>query len=204
MKIENYIFEKGTNICLFVNGTVSGTGTRLKNGVNANQYNTENAYEVPAAEIDEPIENIVFGVSKRTPGGGNWTHPTEGAALETKVAEAAEKVCEQINKMRDAIFYQSVPIPNSEHSLQFRGSKDFERLSTLRDAIRDGATEVQVIVESNDMPVIPADDFVAAWQAGVVRNSAASLNARTLKNEVLAASTVAEVNAVDITTGWPE
>lgn len=194
------IIENITNRVIYTGGTLTDSGY-IGEGVRAPNVNTENSR---AVEVESLPEDFIQGASTYNEIDDVWEHPTEGGALENKLSNNAEGICAEINRKRDEIFFAGVDIPNTEHSLQFRGMDDFMRLSTLMDAIRDGAPSVQVIVESNEMPSIDAADFTAAWQAGMQRNSQASLNARNLKNQVIAASSISAQNAIDIEYGWPE
>ena len=48
------------------------------------------------------------------------------------------------------------------------------------------------------------DEFDEVFQAATEYLDECQLRGRELKDEALAASTIAEINAIDITTGWPD
>ncbi len=191
------VLENITNRLLFVGGILTESGY-IGKGFKANQFTISNARQV---DIDALPDDAVIGVSSYNELDDAWVHPTSGPDFESKLEALKEQRCTDIDAKRDAIFYSNVPYNAKE--IQFRNHNDFIRLSSLMDAVRDGAPSIQVIMADNSIETIPAADYTTLWTNGVARNSQASLNARTLKNSVLAATSFAAVNEVDITTGWP-
>ena len=59
------------------------------------------------------------------------------------------------------------------------------------------------ITSDNQIVFMSADEFKEVFQAAAEYDDECQLRGRELKDEVLAASTVAEINAIDIATGWP-
>ena len=123
------------------------------------------------------------------------------------VAAMRSQKIDQVNSRRDAVFYSPMAFKTTE--LEFRGQKDFERLAPMKMAATDLIAAgnpngiLQIIMADDQIHDVTAQEFSDLWTAGVGRNSSASLNARSLKNSLLACETVAELNAIDLDAGWP-
>ena len=131
-------------------------------------------------------------------GNGNWVEAWTVA--DKPLEQIKTELTAKINGKRDEIFYSSIPY--GEHSIEFRDDADYVRLNGLLTAIDSfGATEINVIVESNDVVTIPAATYKQVMAGALARNSQASINARNLKNAVESAETIQDLP--DIETGWP-
>lgn len=114
----------------------------------------------------------------------------------------------QVNAKAQSIRWSPVPFTrvvqdgdDISTAVQFRGPDDSINLSALKNAVDNGATEVTVIMEDNNVYTLTAAEFNTMWGAGLYRNQLAAVNARNLKNSIEAATTIAELP--DIETGWP-
>lgn len=134
--------------------------------------------------------------------------PEEIAALEPTFEEIKAEKKAEVNKRATAIRWSPVPFTrvveggdDISTAVQFRGPDDFINLSSLKNAVDNGATEVTVIMQDNNVYTLTAAEFNTMWGAGLYRNQLAAVNARNLKNSIEAAETVNDLP--DITSGWP-
>ena len=123
--------------------------------------------------------------------------------------EQKAELTKQVNARALEIRWSPVPFTRTVQggddistAVQFRGPDDFINLSALKNAIDNGATEVTVIMEDNNVYTLTAAEFNTMWGAGLYRNQLAAVNARNLKNAIDAAETVEDLPGVE--TGWPE
>lgn len=127
------------------------------------------------------------------------------ASLEPSFEEKKTDLVAKVNARAQSIRWLPVPFTRPSESVdtavQFRGPDDFINLSALKNAVDNGATEVTVIMEDNNVYTLTAAEFNAMWGAGLTRNQAAAVNARNLKNAIQAAET--EADLPDIESGWP-
>jgi len=116
------------------------------------------------------------------------------------LAEYKLYVSSKVNQTLDTLFWSDHPYNGT--SVQFRNSEDRSNLTNLRQ-FADAGAPVQLILADNSIATIQPSDFIMLTNTIMSSRSALRIYARQLKNAVLAASTIEELNAVDIETGWP-
>ncbi len=124
---------------------------------------------------------------------GTWYLAQEKHAypLETQ----RRKLLERVNTNRDAAFWAN--IPHGDSAIQFRGPGDQSNLTNLYQHAKNG-NDVQVILEDNSIETIAAADFTALMETALAGKSAIRLAARQIKNNLAAAGTKEDLQAVDL------
>lgn len=121
---------------------------------------------------------------------------------ENAVVQHLQKLALQhINARRQTLFWSDVPYGDS--AIQFRDAEDQMNLTNLQIAALSGV-DVEVILADNSKAQITAAEYSALYSETLVKKSAIRLHARTLKDAVLACTTIADIEAIDLDSGWPE
>lgn len=167
----------------------------------------ENNKVVNAVRAEQPLaDNWIQSDTARI---GDTYDPENGTFSSIKsLDEQKAELTKQVNAKALEIRWSPVPFTrvveggdDISTAVQFRGPDDFINLSALKNAVDNGATEVTVIMEDNNVYTLTASEFNAMWGAGLYRNQLAAVNARSLKNSIESAETVEDLP--DITSGWP-
>jgi len=111
-----------------------------------------------------------------------------------------ESACAEVDELREEKFWINYPYGST--FVQFRNNTDQLRLTNLRQ-FADSGYPVPLILEDNTVINFTPANFIALSSAIMSNKSEINIVARNIKNSILAAVDSAELDAIDITVGWP-
>jgi len=125
-------------------------------------------------------------------------------------AETQESLCKRVNTIRYSKIYQesipyTFPGDTEPDGIQMRDETDRQNIQdfVIDATTKDPATEMNWMPVSNNLKTMTAAQAIAMGQALKARGDAIVAYSWQLKAQINAATTTAELNAINIKDGWP-